>query len=210
MDSDGLRVAFTLIYKTNYWGGRTSRSGKGSDPDKVMPLIAGFVEFVHAQGIESVVDLGCGDLGWMQTVVDEIGEYTGVDIVHELLEWDRVHYPNCTFIEDDVTRMVPPKVDLVLCRDVLCHLSAEDARCLLSNVARSEAEWFASTTFVAAGRVNRTCQLGPTGWYPVVLTKPPFNLPAPAHVIHEEAVHEEPFVDKSLGIWRVAQLRGIV
>ncbi len=73
-----------------------------------------------------VLDIGCGE-GLVLRALREVGlnfEYTGIDILKESLSYAREHFPQDTWIKGDFLALPPadPKVDLVLCLEVIEHL----------------------------------------------------------------------------------------
>jgi SAM-dependent methyltransferase len=208
-----MKAEFTQIYETNRWGGRVSRSGKGSDPEQTRVLVPSLKRLIARRDIHSVVDLGCGDLLWMWDIIGGLETYVGVDIVHDEIEENRVRYgyQGIGFTEADATRYLIPTVDAILCRDVLCHLEYEDALRLIENVKKSKSTWFIAGTYPKPGRENPVDLFAPgqMRWYPPVLTRPPFNLPEPEEMLFEGGMKQfvPGFEDKSLGVWRVENMK---
>jgi hypothetical protein len=93
-------------------------------------------------------------------------------------------------------------VDLVLCRDCLVHLSSKDAVAALRNLKRSGSTYLLATTF-PEHTDNPDVITG--YWRPINLELPPFALPRPMLMINE-GCPERGGADKSLGLWRIADL----
>jgi hypothetical protein len=95
-----------------------------------------------------------------------------------------------------------PEADLIFTRDCLVHLSFADIAKAVANVKASGATWWLTTTFPGCTQ-NRDIFTG--DWRKVNLQLPPFNFPPPERLISEQCTqpHGE---DKSLGLWRVADL----
>jgi SAM-dependent methyltransferase len=206
---------FNRIYSANYWNGEVSRSGRGSDPDQTHFLIPLLANLIKQRGIKSVLDLGCGDLCWMQHVLPGIYMYLGVDVVQDVIDKNRVVFDSedVQFLCDDITRVHIPDFDLILCRDAICHMTYEDAFRLINNVRVSRAKWFLTTTIMKDGLVNPETHDLPNSsftWYPVILTKPPFNFPAPVEVLEELPAElwsiPRTVPGKVLGLWRVEDI----
>lgn len=69
------------------------------------------------------MDVGCGDgviLGALK--LDASISYTGIDVVQRIIEVNRKTFPSYTFEKKDPLFEPIPKVDLILCKDVLQHL----------------------------------------------------------------------------------------
>lgn len=199
---------FARIYKDGAWKGQESVSGRGSDLDQTESLRASLPAAIRELGVQSLLDVPCGDFNWMRHIVSELPwlSYTGGDIVPELVaETARRHGSgNVRFEVIDLTRSELPRADLVLCRDCLVHLSFENALQALRTIRRSGAEYCALTTFPSLARNSDI----PTGaWRQINLERAPFSLPPPFKLLNEGSTEEaERFSDKSLGFWRVAEL----
>ncbi len=207
LKSKSTEQVFTDIYKNNTWGGKDSVSGQGSDLyqtriiAKELPLL--FREF----NISTMLDIPCGDFHWMKNV-DLINiDYTGADIVHDLVEKNTELYgrDGLRFQQMNLTKDKLPKVDLVFCRDCLVHLSFQDIFQALNNLCNSQSQYFLTTTFTKRTD-NRDIITG--RWSALNLELAPFALPKPLKIINEgctqsAAVHS----DKALGLWEIADIR---
>lgn len=56
---------FSRYYRTNKWGDAESRSGKGSNLAATAHLRQALPELVAELGVQSFLDLPCGDYFWM-------------------------------------------------------------------------------------------------------------------------------------------------
>lgn len=196
---------FTSYYRKNTWQDRDSVSGPGSNLESTRAVREQLPALLEHHGIESLLDLPCGDYYWMSKV--ELGiPYMGGDIVEALIEENRqrygeeeVEFAQLNLVEDDL-----PQYDAILCRDCLVHLSYSDIKASLANIKASGATYLLTTTFPDRRRNENI----PTGdWRPINLERPPFNFPIPLDLIDEEcSEHGGVYRDKSLGIWRVADL----
>jgi FMN-dependent NADH-azoreductase len=63
--------------------------------------------------------------------------YVGADIVDELIQSNKRKYPKHYFRVLDITQDELPKVDLMMVRDCLVHLSDADVKKALTNIKRS-------------------------------------------------------------------------
>lgn len=201
------QAIFDEYFRRNTWGGRASRSGRGSDPDQTRVLVEALPALWADLGVRRVLDVPCGDFEWMRRV--DLGgvQYVGGDIVPALVEANRRAFarPGVQFQPLDLLRDTLPQADLVLCRDCLVHLSYADARRALAGIAASGATWCLLTTFTER-RENADIVTGQ--WRPLNLTLPPFDLPPPALTIVERCTEGEgQYADKALALWRVQDLR---
>jgi hypothetical protein len=93
------------------------------------------------------------------------------------------------------------KVDLILCRDLLVHLSFHDIKSALSNIFESGSRFVLTTTFPTRD-INRDIETGQ--WRPLNLQRPPFSFPPPIRLITERCTElGGQWADKCLGLWEV-------
>jgi hypothetical protein len=194
----GLRAVFTGIYRRGEWRcGGDSRSGLGSTMERTGVIRAELPRILAELGIDSLLDAGCGDLGWLITVELPLREYVGVDVVGELIEAHRRAHGGAgrRFALADITRDPLPRCDAILCRDALIHLSNRDVARALRNFRASGARWLLATTH-AGVEVNIDIRSG--SFRLVNLERPPFALPAP-----RLRIIENPTTMKCLGVWEL-------
>ncbi|MBC7895817.1 MAG: class I SAM-dependent methyltransferase [Cytophagaceae bacterium] len=201
--------AFRHAYASRHWEGAESPSGPGSSLDQTAVVRRRLPQLLSRLGVQRLLDLPCGDFHWMSTV--DLGEvsYIGGDLLPELIEAnDRQHRaPRRAFRVLDLLRSELPIVDLVLCRDCLVHFAFADIERAVGNIRASGAAWLLTTSFPAQG-VNEDITTG--DWRPLDLTAAPFHWPVPDELFAEECTEGNgAFADKSLGLWRVAQLPGV-
>jgi hypothetical protein len=201
----GRGEAFRRVYLSSHWQG-ASRSGTGSSLQQTHVFAELLPALMTRHGVRRLLDLPCGDFTWMAHV--ELGDisYVGADLVPDIVgaNNDRFGAADRTFIELDLISSVLPEADLLLCRDCLVHLSLDDALSALRNIAGSGIEYLLTTTFPNEP-ANEEIVTG--DWRPIDLMKRPFNLPPPLELLNEGCAEQDgAFSDKSLGLWRVADL----
>ena len=211
--ADGSRFAgkspqeiFRLIMEGNTWIGEESLSGTGSSLEQASVLIAQLPELFRKLGIRTLLDIPCGDFNWMQKVDLGAVQYTGADIVSELVVANKQRYQrkNLTFLQQDLINDELGAFDMVFCRDCLVHLSFTDIFSALENIKRSGSKYFMTTTFPGE-ETNANIDTG--GWRPLNLAKPPFQFPPPLYLLNEQCTEMEgAFADKSMGVWEVGML----
>lgn len=196
------RRRFHDHYARNYWRDPESRSGRGSNLAETQAVSTALPLLCRELGVRSLLDLPCGDFNWMRHVALDGISYTGADIVAALAEANQRRYgqPGRSFIAMDIVRTVPGRFDLILCRDLLGHLSNRDVARALRNLRSSSSAWLLATTFPER---HRNEDLRGRDWRPVNLQLPPFALPTPEALIKENCP-EPGYEDKSLGLWRLA------
>ena len=204
--SDPNRI-FTQIHSSNAWRGKDSRSGTGSDAGQTRILVKELPVLFRNFGISTMLDIPCGDFHWMKNVDLSGVEYTGADIVADLVRQNArrhagrgVHFRKLDLMEDRL-----PKVDLVFCRDCLVHLSFYDILRALQNVCRSDSRFILTTTFTGRSE-NHDIATGQ--WRALNLALEPFALPAPRRILVEGCTEGDgAYADKSLGLWQIADIR---
>jgi len=202
----GLEDAFAHIYATNLWGGDESRSGLGSAADATRHVRAALPELLRAVGATTLLDVPCGDFGWLSHVDLGAVGYIGADIVPALVERNTEYFADARrrFLHLDLTRDPLPASDVVLCRDCLVHLSFANATRALDNIKRSGSTYLLTTTFTDQTH-NEDIEDG--DWRVINLERPPFTLPPPMALIVEGCDEGNgTYADKTLALWRIADL----
>jgi hypothetical protein len=198
---------FDEIHRRNHWGSSESLSGTGSDQRQTARIVAELPGLLRRHGVESMLDVPCGDFNWMSRVDLSGIDYTGGDIVTALVEANNERYARdgVGFRRLDLLSDPLPQVDLVFCRDCLVHFSLADVRRALANVAASGAKFLLTTTFPAHPR-NRDIVTGL--WRELDLQSPPFRLGEPVEIINEGCTEGDgEHSDKSLALWTTEQVR---
>lgn len=199
--------AFRHAYETNLWAGASSRSGPGSDHEQTRVLRVALPALFKRLAVRTLLDLPCGDFHWMSTVPLEGIDYIGADLLPEIVMRNQAAYsrPGIRFEVLDLMTSSLPAADLLLCRDCLVHLAFSDIGRVLENIRRSGIPHVLFTTFPGQDR-NTEVRTG--DWRPLNLEAPPFSFPPPIELIEEGCTEGAGrFRDKSLGLWRVADLR---
>jgi SAM-dependent methyltransferase len=115
---------FNAIYTHNVWG---KGSGEGSAEELTREYRKFLHNFLRANRIRSVVDLGCGDWQFSRHMDWSGIEYCGVDVSSVVLEATRsFSAPNIRFQEMNGIEGALPPADLLICKDVVQHWSNAD------------------------------------------------------------------------------------
>ena len=203
----GSRLDFSAIYRDNGFVGTESLSGAGSTRFQTRVIRNKLPKLFRELGVKSMLDIPCGDFHWMRDVDLAEIHYTGADVVEEMVRKNQQLFggPLRAFECFNLINGPLPAADLVLCRDCLVHLPFEDALAAIETIRRSKCQWLLTTTFT---RDTPNADLDAAGWRALNLTLPPFNLPKPALLISEKCTEAGGLAgDKSLGLWRIADLR---
>jgi SAM-dependent methyltransferase len=104
-------------------------SGPGSGGAEAEWKVEQIIRACGRRRIESILDLGCGDGRLGRAVVERLpgASYLGIDQAPAALEQARrVALPGMEYQVADLTAAELPQADLVLCLDVLFHLSSDE------------------------------------------------------------------------------------
>jgi hypothetical protein len=202
--ADPVEKIFTRIYKENIWESPESISGPGSELRVTQRMSQELSALIKQFGITAIADAPCGDLNWMRYVNMGTCRYIGIDIVQELIERNRRLFgATKEFRHLNLVENVIEPVDLIICRDMLAHLTYEQIFTVLRNFKESGSKYLLVTT----GRtVQRNVDMPNTGecrWLNLELA--PFNFPKPLLLIEEDV----PFSSergKHLGLWLLEDL----
>ena len=130
---------FTRIYKKNMWGkNRYKKFNSGPDsshPSVINPYINMITDILLKQETKpKAVDLGCGDFGVSVLLTPHLSEYIGVDIVEELINYNRQnfsHLPGVSFKILNIIEEELPEGDICFLRLVLQYLSNDQIKKIL-------------------------------------------------------------------------------
>lgn len=132
-------TVFTEIYQKGMWGGREALfSGTGSRGSAADQYIAAIQQFIEANRISSVVDLGCGDFQIGMKIAEICERYTGVDVVKFVVDENTRHHGSDTvaFRHMNIVDDELPDADLCLIRQVLQHLSNAQIKRILAKLSK--------------------------------------------------------------------------
>ena len=129
-------------------------------------------------------------------------DYLGADLVPDVVRENQLRHANHRvkfMVLDGIRDPLPEDVDVILCREVLFHLSSRHALALLKNVYQSNAKFLIATQ-IDTGKPNADIHTG--GYRPIDLSRDPFGFPAPLRCIADDAISE----NRSLAVWRIEDL----
>lgn len=106
--------------------------------ENAQPYIDFLQAFLQENEIRSVVEVGCGD--WRVSRYISWGDiqYNGIDIVKPVIEENKKKYgsPTIQFTHADACAGELPSADLLICKDVLQHLSNQDIAFFLKQTSK--------------------------------------------------------------------------
>jgi SAM-dependent methyltransferase len=196
---------FADVYKNNSWDETSTVSGIGSSLKATDDLRAALPGVFEKLQVKSLLDIPCGDFHWMQHVLSNIDRYIGADIVSGIVaENNRAYSDRGVFIRLDIVKDRLPKVDAILCRDCLVHLSLREVRKALRNVRRAAPKYLMLTTFPGCSENIDTVS---PYWRALNFETAPFNFPKPLFLLKDYSVSQKNDQGKYLGVWRAVDIR---
>jgi len=195
---------FTRIFQTGGWRSRESASGPGSTVRITGTIRALIPDLIDKYKLQTILDIPCGDFNWMKEVDLSSVNYLGADLVADLVAQNNEKYArdNVKFTKLDLAVDLLPRVDMVLTRDCLVHLSFTECLQAISNIKKSDSKYLLATTFPAL-TAHEDIVTG--GFRKLNLALEPFNFPLPLELYSENHdVMINPH--KCLGLWDISQL----
>lgn len=184
--SKPIKEVFTNIYAAHQWGGEEGNycSGSGSNAAHASRYAAAVNLLIKSKGIETVVDLGCGDFTVGKAISKSGIRYIGIDIVDGLIKRNQEKYSNnrTEFMCLDIVADTLPEGDLCMIRQVLQHLSNAQIASVLEKTRKYR--WVIVTEHYPAPFVNVCLNIdkphGPDTRLlddsAVYIDRPPFNV----------------------------------
>lgn len=186
---------FKYIFDSGYWldynvSKNQSRSGKGSNPDRAFFLKDSLKLFIKKNKIKKIIDIGCGDFNWMDTLLKEIDydSYLGVDIVDSLIVENNKKFGTrkIKFISKDIVNENLDFInnsDLILIRHVFIHLKNSNINAVLNKIKKQNFKFLGITS---DPKILTNKDLKTEGRYrDINLFIKPFNLKNYHQIIHE-------------------------
>jgi len=211
--TDRNRELFSCIFKTNAWLDPNTKSGSGSNLQQTTIIRKILPEVFRQLSIKSLLDVPCGDFYWMkETDLSSLEIYIGADIVPEIIKSNKEKFATNkrSFRQLDIITQALPKADAILCRDCLPHLTNAEIKTAINNIKKSGATFLITSTYPERyeNQDLTISQLSHLWRYrPINFQLAPFNFPPPLVIINEGNTENNGSIsDKSLGIWRVADL----
>ena len=200
------KIVFDSIYKSNYWNkGKNfnpniqSYSGPGSIPNSIQTnsLIENLEKFFINNNIKKILDAPCGDCAWIKRIFKIDIQYTGIDIVNELILDNKERFKknkNVNFYCEDLTEYNKfDGYDFVLLRDFFIHLPIENIQNILNNLRKSNCKFYAFNSYENV-KINKEISTGQHR--KINLMEKPFSFDQPFSKIQE--VKNDNFPDKNI------------
>lgn len=178
--NESAEAAFTKVYKEGTWGKNEKgegTSGSGARPENSLEYIAFLQRFLKLNKIQSVIDIGCGDWGVSRCIDFRGIRYTGFDVVKSVIEKNKIAFlsPTVSFVCADITKVELPSADLLVCKDVMQHLTNDDVFAILKQLPKFKHCLITNDVFYLTLTSDNT-DIRRGDYRNIDLTKPPFNV----------------------------------
>lgn len=177
-------------------------SGLGSTYENTKEIRECLPLIIEEKQIKSICDAPCGDCAWIKHIDLSMVDYVGIDLVDFVLDEAIRNIPKGIFMLADLAKCKIPKVDLIICRDFLYHVSFEIGTKVIQNFKESGSTYLLSSSFWCKKNEN----ISPFGPYeetpgysfrPINLQLPPYSLGI------AEFAFKEFNNARWMGIWRL-------
>jgi SAM-dependent methyltransferase len=191
-----VKQAFEDIYKNAIWGRNAENaehagnSGTGSTMSSTIYWRLFLTEFLNNNHITSVVDAGCGDWEFSQSI-DWTGiDYKGYDIVEAVVEADRKKYekPNIHFFAADMIGTELPPADLLISKHVLQHLPNDAVKKFMTQFGKYRNVLLVNGVHPVTLSSDNP-DIAPGGYRALDITAPPFNLRGAKVLTYWDGMH---------------------
>ena len=178
---------------------RESSSGHGSSIYNTKNTLKTLNNVIDKYNIKIILDLPCGDMNWISKLDLSKIKYTGMDISNDLILYNKNKYKNLNFKKHDIiVSPIKQQYDLILCRDLLFHLSIDEVKSCINNMKKSNSTYILTTTFPKS---NKNSELSSLSFAEINLQKDPFNFPNPTELFPEVEK------GKYLGLWKLNDIK---
>ena len=166
-----IKETFTSYYDKNYWG---YGSGHGSLADNTLSYRNILVSVIKDNNIKTVLDYGCGDWQFSKLIDWDnlVDSYLGVDVASNVINQNQIYVTDKIKFESVTHEWLFPKVDLIICKDVLQHLPDSVVGELLTKM--KESSKFMLITNDIPLNENVECDIG--GYKEINILQDPWNI----------------------------------
>ena len=139
---------FLEIKNKKIWKSSESISGFGSTIENTKITRNAIQDIINQYDIKTILDIPCGDYNWMKELKLDCN-YIGADIVQDIINMNQKKYRSnkIQFTKLDITKDKIPKVDLIICKDCLQHLSNENIIKAIKNLIKSHSKLLLVTSY---------------------------------------------------------------
>lgn len=136
------KIKFSLIKTLNIWSSSESKSGKGSEIKNTRVIRNILPKIIKKYNIKNMLDCPCGDMNYISRVLKKVNvKYTGIDIVDNIIQENKIKYPQYKFKQLNVIDQKLSNYDLILMKDLLNHLSFKSIKKIFKNIKNSKSKY---------------------------------------------------------------------
>ena len=173
-------TVFTQIYTNAVWGKNDQGegfSGGGSLLKNAQEYINFLEQFMAEHDIKSVVHAGCGDWEFSRYINWGSINYSGYDVVAHVINKNITLYskPNINFFHLNFVKHALPPADLLVCKEVLQHLTNADILQFLPQCSNYKYCLFTNEVYPKTLSSDNP-DIGVGGGHKIDLSKAPFNM----------------------------------
>lgn len=173
INTNSINEVFDLIYQHDVWEGG---SGPGSMPSNTIEYRAFIERFVETNNVKSITDFGCGDWQFSKHIDFSLVQYTGFDVVENVIRENRRRFSNTNLnfnLLRDINEL--PGGDLLIAKEVLQHLPNNDIIEYISHFRKKYKFCLFTNAAEPIQSANQDITRG--GFRPLQLDLAPFNVP---------------------------------
>ena len=181
---ESVPAVFTHVYEENLWCDSETLSGRGSTLAATTHLRQDLKKFLEAHNADTIADIGCGDFNWFRELGHPYSSYHGYDVVPKLIERNRKLYEDdrTHFYLSDSANTPIQRTDILLCRDVMIHLSYKDIYLLLREIEKSSTPEVLFSQYANCENNDKETN---RKFRPIDYTFAPFYFPKPKTTVQE-------------------------
>jgi SAM-dependent methyltransferase len=190
---DSSQDVFNGVYQNQRWGAQGDGSGSGSEPQFAAATVDAIEQLLIQYDAHVIVDAACGACKWTPMLIERVRgqrhlQYIGIDVSDIALERCKINlqqqFPDIvTLYHGDMTNYPFPRADMLICRDVLQHMSYQAIKAAITNFAQSDIRIFALGAYLPSDNQNRDIETG--DYFTIDLKQAPFFMHAPIQVVPE-------------------------
>jgi len=196
------------VYDSKVWSHGNENiplSGSGSTVERTVFAAHAIRSVLMSYGLKSIIDAPCGDFTWMQKLIPYYQtnniSYYGIDIVPTVISKLQKDFTQQKFKVVDIVREVPPKADLIFCREALQHLNAADVLRALENFNKSGAKYLLTTTYLLGNNNKGHISHGDNTIINLFIE--PYHLVPPVAMFTDYLTNHDNIHMEYLGLWEL-------
>lgn len=169
------------------WIHKNGLCGPGSSLDATKEIRFWLPHIINYFNIQSINDAGCGNQSWINTILLNI-DYQGYDLIDN----------NSKNIVLDITTSLMRSCDLIICRDVLFHLTIDRINSAIKLFQQSGK--YLLTTFYDKKFKGNESICAKNKFAKLCLLDSPFNFPLPILQFYESNQN------RYMGLWKLSDI----